>query len=171
MYDVLTQEIAKIDLRLMDALEVSPGDFWQRLPFRSFTGASYPDFDVCAERLDRDFDFIIADQVFEHLLYPYRAGKNVFSMLRPGGRFVITTPFLIRRHDHPVDCSRWTDIGLKHFLEECGFPIEKIRTWSWGNRPCVLANLKRFRWAAEGRFKSLKNDPQFPVAVWGIAEK
>jgi hypothetical protein len=75
-------------------------------------------------------------------------------MLAPGCHFLITTPFLIRRHDIPVDCSRWTELGMKHFLAECGFPIETIRTGSWGSRSCVKANFK----------------PNFPVSVWALAQ-
>ena len=62
------------------------------------------------------FDLIIAEQVFEHLKWPYRAAKNVYRMLRPGGSFLITTPFLVRCHEMPDDCTRWTDTELKNFL-------------------------------------------------------
>jgi len=51
-------------------------------------------------------------------------------------RRVVTTPFLIRLHDGPVDCSRRSETGLKYFLAECGFDIEKIKTGSWGNPEC-----------------------------------
>ena len=44
-------------------------------------------------------------------------------------------------HDFPVDCSRWTPLGMKHFLSEAGFPIEAIKIGSWGNRAAVKANL------------------------------
>ena len=33
-------------------------------------------------------------------------------------------PFLIRVHNVPIDCSRWTEDGLKFHLEECGFKIK-----------------------------------------------
>jgi SAM-dependent methyltransferase len=114
------------------------------------------------------FDLIIADQVFEHLLWPYRAGRNVRSMVKPGGHFLMTTPFLIKVHESPVDCSRWTELGLKHLLAECGFPLEEIRTGSWGNRACVRANFRR--WARKG-FRSLANESEFPVTVWALAKK
>jgi len=34
----------------------------------------------------------------------------------------------------PVDCSRWTPLGMTYFLSEAGCPIEVIKTGSWGNR-------------------------------------
>ena len=119
------------------------------------------------------FDLIIAEQVWEHLLWPYRAGRHVLEMLRPGGYFLVTTPFLIRVHDWPVDCSRWTELGMKHFLAEVGFPIETIRTGSWGNRQVVKFNLRHrpesvryLPW-----WHSLKNNPLTPYHVWTLARK
>lgn len=153
----------------LDVLEISAGNKWQKLGFRSFTEANYPQFDICSDRLDRQFDLIIADQVFEHLLWPYRATRNVLAMLKDGGYFLVTTPFLIRRHEIPTDCSRWTETGMRYFLAECGFPIDHIRTFSWGNRACVKANFRH--WARRGWFGSLRNEPDFPVTVWALARK
>lgn len=73
-------------------------------------------YDICDRPLDDTFDLIIAEQVFEHLLWPYRSARNVHRMLRPGGSFLITTPFLVKIHPVPYDCSRWTETGMKHLL-------------------------------------------------------
>ncbi len=86
------------------------------------------------------FDLIIADQVFEHLVAPYAAARNVHRMLKPGGHFMIMTPFMIRIHEVPIDCTRWTELSMKHFLVECGFDGASIRTASWGNTDAVKAN-------------------------------
>src|SRR5688572_27854051 len=148
----------------LDALDISGGGRWRQLGFRSFLSMEYPDYDVCEAVLDRQFDIIIADQVFEHLLWPFRAGRNVYAMLKPGGYFVIATPFLIKIHLAPVDCTRWTETGIRYFLAECGWELDKIQTCSWGNRACVKANLKR-NWAKRGPFSALKNEKNFPVTV------
>jgi hypothetical protein len=155
----------------LDALEIS-GSFWQDFGFRNYRNTSYPDYDVCLGTVAVEaFNIVIADQVFEHLLWPYRAGKNVYRMLRPRGYFLMSTPFLVRIHDS-VDCSRWTETGLKYFLCECGFPLERIRTGSWGNRACVRANLNLSRWVRFRRYlHSLENEPQFPYSVWALAQK
>ena len=154
----------------LDVLEVSAGPQWKRaFKFRSFLGTSFPAFDICSQALDEQFDLIIADQVFEHLPWPHRAGKNVFKMLRPGGVFIIATPFLVRVHASPIDCSRWTEMGLNYMLQECGFREEDIQTDSWGNRDCMRANLTR--WPRFGWFRSLANEPNYPVVVWAFARK
>jgi SAM-dependent methyltransferase len=169
MYRECFRLVRELDPARLDALEISAGKVWKPLGFRSYAEANFPEFDVCSMTLPGRFDLIIADQVFEHLLWPYRAGRNVYSMLRPGGHFLVTTPFLIKVHDVPVDCSRWTELGMRHLLAECGFPIDGIRTGSWGNRACVKANFRR--WARRGWFKSLANEPEFPVSVWALARR
>jgi SAM-dependent methyltransferase len=154
----------------LDALEISAGPQWRReFKFRSYTETQYPDFDICAEKLDRQFDVIIADQVFEHLPWPYRAGRNVYDMLRPGGYFVAAVPFLVRVHRVPIDCSRWTTEGFSYFLQECGFAAQDIVTKSWGNRACVKANFRH--WRRHGWFRPMQNEADFPVMVWAYARK
>ncbi|EWY37097.1 hypothetical protein N825_21870 [Skermanella stibiiresistens SB22] len=154
----------------LDALEISAGPIWQReFQFKSFTGTQYPGFDICAGVLERKFDLIIADQVFEHLTHPLEAARNVLAMLKPGGYAIISTPFLLRVHNSPIDCSRWTETGLSLLLEQAGFQTAEIKTGSWGNRACLKANLTK--WRKRGFFGSLRNEPDFPVMVWAFARK
>src|SRR5690242_5655345 len=57
----------------LDVLEISGTTWEQNFPFKSYTVAEYPEFDICKDVLDQKFDLIIAEQVFEHLTHPYRA--------------------------------------------------------------------------------------------------
>jgi SAM-dependent methyltransferase len=173
---VLFQELERIasDLPVgdMDALEIS-GTRWAKRGFRSFVSANYPEYDVCEKPLSGSFDIIVAEQVFEHLLWPHRATKNVYAMLRPGGYFLVTTPFLQKVHNYPIDCSRWTETGLKHLLADSGFDLRNIQTGSWGNRASARANLRhRYKFPIYiPMWSSLKNDPTFPVQVWALARR
>lgn len=155
--------------RDLDALEIS-GRTFEGFGFASYQRVAYPDYDLCAGPLAQRFDLIIAEQVFEHLLYPYRAGRHVHAMLRPGGWFLISVPFLLKIHDYPADCTRWTEVGLKHFLHECGFPLESIKTGSWGNRACIVANFTD--WVLyDPEIHDLTNEPEFPYHVWALARR
>jgi len=131
--------------------------------------ANYPAFDICKQALPEQFDLVITDQVWEHLLYLYRATRNVLAMLKPGGHFLVTTPFLIKVHRIPTDCSRWTETGMAHFVAECGFELDTVITGSWGNRAAVRANFDRS--SRRGWFRSMKNEPDFPIVVWALARK
>src|SRR4051812_8920898 len=103
MYQRCFDFIRQLGPEKLDVLEISAGPQWRReFNFRSYTPTEYPDFDICSEALEQKFDLIIADQVFEHLPWPYRAGRNVHSMLRPGGYFIVATPFLLKIHKVPL---------------------------------------------------------------------
>jgi hypothetical protein len=174
VYRDLFEYVGTLSPARLTALEIAPGGSsspWRGLGFGEYHHVDYPEFDICSDRLDRTFDVIIADQVFEHLLWPYRAARGVHAMLVPRGRFINLTPFLIKVHQNPVDCSRWTETGMKHLLAEAGFPIEGIITGAWGNRECVIANLTGKRWAEFGWGRPLGNDPEFPVVVWAVAQR
>jgi SAM-dependent methyltransferase len=165
-----SQFVQSLNLQTMRALEIS-GQEWNNYGFKEYVSACYPEYDVCAGPYEKNsFDVILAQQVLEHVLWPYRAVKHVYETLRPGGWFIVTTPFLLRVHDYPVDCSRWTELGLKHLLAEGGFYLNDIQTGSWGNRACVRANFNRWaRWIPW--LHSLKNERLFPVVVWAFAQK
>lgn len=172
MEEQCRQWVRELNPSRLDCLEISGSD-WKDFGFKSYRHADFPEYDVCQGPLEHEaFDLIIAEQVWEHLLWPYRAARHVHEMLRPGGWFLITTPFLIRIHDFPVDCSRWTELGMRHFLAECGFPLDSVRTGSWGNKQVIMRNLRPtdsvryIPW-----MHSLKNNPILPYSVWALARK
>lgn len=155
----------------MDAFEIS-GCFWKKRvtkAWKSYTEGWYPEFDICAPVSGRQYDIVLAEHVFEHLVHPHRAIKNVYAMLRPGGYFLITLPFLYKIHASPIDCTRWTPQGLGYLLEDGGFAPDAIRLGSWGNRQAVRLQLRGRNYCR--RLHSLKNEPDYPVCVWALAQK
>lgn len=167
--------IRKLKPERLDALEIS-GESWRDFGFKSFRACHYPEYDICERPIPEQFDLIIAEQVFEHVLWPYRAGKHVYAMLRPGGYFLISTPFLFPVHGAPMDCSRWTETGIKYFLAECGFPLEGCSTGSWGNRACIKRYMDGTATQRAGpRYRrwlhSLRNEPACPIVIWALACK
>ena len=85
MYRRCFEFISTLEPEKLDVLEIAGGPQWRRaFKFRSYSETQYPTFDICSQTLDRQFDLIIADQVFEHLPWPNRAGRNIFQMLRAG---------------------------------------------------------------------------------------
>lgn len=162
--------IQSIQPEKLKCLEIS-GTRWKEYSFfQEYTSVSYPEYDICNTSLPETYDLIIAEQVFEHLLWPYRAGQNVNQMLNANGYFLVSTPFMIRIHPFPNDCTRWTETGLKYFLAECGFPLEKIYTASWGNRECIKANFQGWPFYRP-RLHSLDNESDYPLVVWALAQK
>ena len=169
MHAVTEDWIQELDPSSLDAFEIS-GSKWENFGFRSYQNSTLSTLDICEERPEGQYDLIIAEQVWEHLKCPYRATKNVLDALRPGGYFLVTVPFFIRSHPHPLDCTRWSADGLRYFLEETGFSPQSIRTDQWGNRECAIANMTGWP-RYDARFHNLNNDDNFPVVVWALAQK
>lgn len=170
MNRTLADFVRTLDYKNMRALEVS-GNHWEKFGFGTHRSVDFPEYDVCQEPLEEGaFDIVFAEQVFEHIRKPGRAAQNVLKMLRPGGWFVVSTPFLYLVHPAPEDNWRWTQTGMKCLLTEAGFPEAGIQTNSWGNRACVKANFggiphyNRF-------FHSLRNEPNYPIMIWAMARK
>lgn len=160
-----------LSLAHMDTLEVSPGGrgTWKNIGHRSYRSVDYPDFDLCRMTLDERFDLVIADNVFEHLQHPAKAAANVFTMLRQGGHFLVSCPFLMRVHGSPYDFSRWTPDGLKTLLADAGWRPDDVQVASWGTKAAASAYLDG--WPLWGFGRHGANDPEYPVAVWAIARK
>ena len=173
---VMNREIERFirsaDCPRIDCLEISGTLSENRYDFRSYRTISYPEYDVCERPLAvEQFDLVIAEQVFEHVLRPDLAAANVFQMLRPGGVFVVSTPFLLKIHGYPLDLYRWTERGMQQLLETAGFA--EVTTASWGNRKCLAADMSPdLEWTWYNPLKhSLKNEPQFPIVVWAFARR
>ena len=64
-----------------------------------YAGAPYPEFDISQEALDIQFHLVIADQVWERLLWPHKATSHVLEVIRHGGHFLVTTLFPMIVHD------------------------------------------------------------------------
>src|SRR5580658_4366931 len=75
--DIQIRELVEsLEPARLDALEIS-GHTWEtRTKFKSYAVADYPEHDICTAPPSGSYDLIIAEHVFEHLLYPYRAARN-----------------------------------------------------------------------------------------------
>ena len=122
------------------------------------------------EHLALFLNIFVLEHVLEHVTEPCRTIQNVFKLLNPSGYILITTPFLVKIHNAPQDCTRWTPIGLRNLLINEGFDKNNMVTGQWGNKSCIKANFKH--WVKYNPlFHSLKNEEMFPAVVWCLARK
>lgn len=63
---------------------------------------------------DASFPTIVALEVLEHCHNPQQVIDEMFRLLTPGGRLILTTRFLFPIHDAPHDYFRFTRYGLQH---------------------------------------------------------
>jgi SAM-dependent methyltransferase len=78
---------------------------------------------------DSSFDAILCIQVLEHVSNPFTASGELHRVLRPGGKLLVTTPFLVQYHgkgknefspDHGSypDFWRFTHQGLEQLFSQ-----------------------------------------------------
>jgi SAM-dependent methyltransferase len=81
---------------------------------------------------DREFDVVIATEVLEHCPDPERILKECQRVLKDGGLFFFTVPFLWNLHDVPFDEYRYTPFALERHLNNAGFSHVNINpTGGW----------------------------------------
>jgi SAM-dependent methyltransferase len=74
----------------------------------------------------RSFDFIVCTEVLEHVANWPAAFSNLASLLKPGGRLLITCPHIWVPHEEPHDFFRPTDWAIAHHAALCGLKAIKI---------------------------------------------
>lgn len=80
-----------------------------------------PDYVMDATNLkfeDEVFDLIIMMETLEHIKEPYKAIKECYRVLKPSGKLIISTPFILGIHDSPNDYYRFTKFGLSYLLRD-----------------------------------------------------
>ncbi len=111
------------------------------MPFRSFVSAQvagYDSLDLFPRRTDvtyvgdvqampmvpsNAYDTALCLEVLEHVPNPCAAVGEIWRVLKPGARLVMSVPHLSRLHDEPHDYYRYTRHGVRHLLEQAGFEV------------------------------------------------
>jgi SAM-dependent methyltransferase len=74
---------------------------------------------------NESFDAIICNQVLEHVFNPTEFLGEIRRVLRPGGKLLLTVPFVWDEHEQPYDYARYSSFGLSHLLQQNGFNIRR----------------------------------------------
>jgi SAM-dependent methyltransferase len=168
MNEAIDAHIASLGPAALTAAEIS-GFSHAGKPWKKHTSLNYPDFDICAPLAAADrFDVVICEQVLEHVPDPWKAASNLRELTVGGGHVIVSTPFLIKVHEIPGfldDYWRFTPRGLRALLEGAGLAVDDVQTW--GNRACVVGNLRR--WSGYRLWHRLRNEPDLAVQVWAYA--
>ncbi len=75
---------------------------------------------------DNSFETIKATELFEHVERPITGIKECYRVLKDGGYFIVSAPFLYPSHGDPYDYQRWTAHKWEKAAAESNFKIEKI---------------------------------------------
>ena len=75
--------------------------------------------------VDASFDAVLCNQVLEHVFNPNEFVAEMYRVLKPGGRLILTVPFVWDEHEQPVDYARYSSFGLRALIEQKGFAVER----------------------------------------------
>jgi len=71
-------------------------------------------------------DLVLFTEVLEHVKDENKALAEIYRILRPGGWFIVSVPFLFGIHE-AIDYRRWTAQGLRKLLQGHDFNIVDFR--------------------------------------------
>ena len=106
-----------IDTAMIYDPKVKPDFFWdgKKMPFEN-----------------NSFECAMATEVLEHCPEPELILKEIYRVLKIGGIFFFTVPFLWNLHEVPHDEYRYTPFSLERHLKNSGFTDIKIKaTGGW----------------------------------------
>jgi SAM-dependent methyltransferase len=75
---------------------------------------------------DGRYEYIFFNQVMEHLPQPHLVLKELFRVLKPGGKLIYTAPLFYEEHEQPYDFYRYTQFGIKFLFNDAGFSFERL---------------------------------------------
>jgi SAM-dependent methyltransferase len=106
-----------------------------------------PDIVGSAEAIplpDGSVDSVLCTQMLEHVPHPWKVLSEIFRVLKPGGKVLLTAPQLNELHEEPLDFYRYTKYGLTVLCTEAGFTV--LHMDQRGKYHAFLAQTRIRRW-------------------------
>jgi len=132
----LEQTASRLDTKA-EVLDIGAGrgDFKTIFSHCRYTGLDiypYPELDLAVDLIElcpfkeESFDLIVMANVIEHVFEYRKLVSRAAKLLKPGGRLLITVPFLLKLHQEPVDYHRYTRYALQQLGSENGLTAEVL---------------------------------------------
>ncbi len=130
------------------------------------------------------FDTILCTDVLQYITKPDQLFLEFSRLLKPGGKVILTVPFLYNIHDAPGDLQRFTEFALRKKSEEANMRVIELEIY--GGLPDVFFDLlnkskfsgpafiKFFNWVRKTKkYQRLRrlNDKKFPLGYNLVSEK
>jgi SAM-dependent methyltransferase len=121
---------------------------------------------------NKDYDFAMANQTFEHLYNPQQCLSNIKNHLKDGGYLYLNVPACNIPHSEPYHYfTGYTPMGLAVAAYQAGFKILEIG--QWGNLDYMLKLWCRNPgWSDYTQLSTPGlNEIHNPVITWGLFRK
>lgn len=117
------------------------------------------------------YDFVILDEILEHVERPWVAVEEVRRILKPGGCLIMSSPFMIAEHKVPKDYWRFTKDGARILLSN----FTTVETHSWGNPGSVTYLMNGMMVSTQDAIDAgafdLTDVEKYAISVWAYAWK
>ncbi len=142
---------------------------------------------------DDTFDCALSTEVLEHIQDPGPFLNETFRVLKPGGIYYFTVPFIWPLHEVPHDAYRYTPFSIQQIMKNAGFKVIELRPlggWNaslgqmlalWIRRSIQNAFLKKaisilampLIWylAKSDRIPDHFVESQMITGLWGLVQK
>ena len=94
----------------------------------SFDSKAEPGVDIvgdaeqlCAFLVGRRFHGIICTSLLEHVRRPWRVVRQCYRAMLGGGRIFVSALWVYQDHPDPIDCYRFSPLGLRSLCVDAGF--------------------------------------------------
>jgi SAM-dependent methyltransferase len=148
LYSFIKEEISKellLSDKKLNILNVGSGGDIQKF-LQKFKGINLLNIDidqlrkpdiVCditdinlSNKINFEPDIVCIFEVLEHVKEPHNAVRNIYKILKKGGKCICSTPFIFHIHDEPNDYFRFTIYGLQFLFKDfSGINIIKKNGW------------------------------------------
>jgi SAM-dependent methyltransferase len=99
-------------------------DIQKRVPEVEFVS----DLENMQPVISEDYDVVLCTEALEHTPHPQIVIREIWRILRPHGKIILSVPYLSRLHEEPFDYYRFTEHGLRVLLSENGFSVLQLKT-------------------------------------------
>lgn len=117
------------------------------------------------------YDFVVLDEILEHVPRPWIAVEEVRRILKPGGTLITSSPFMIAVHKVPEDYWRFTKDAIGILLKR----YTVVETHSWGNPGSVAYLMNGMMVTTQDAIDAgafdLSDVEKFAIDVWAYATK
>lgn len=86
--------------------------------------------------VDNSFEVVICTEVLEHVPEPTKLLGEIKRVLKPGGRLLLSMPFVWYEHEIPYDFNRFTSYQQELIFKQVGLTISKIEGTTGVFRTC-----------------------------------